>query len=239
MNRRLRWSTIYRLYEGIEPLLNYSVAKEDKPRGQRVVVLAPHIDDETIGCGGVMAKHVALGDRVAVLTFADCTPERIAEGQAAGKILGVQRQDFLPYPSKTLMDQADLPDRLAAFLAEERPDVVYTPGLFDRHVDHLSVNLLLARHSRASRAGYMVYSYEVWNTLTPNVAINISAHAEQKRKALACFTSQNAANNWLEASLALSRYRGITTGAGEYAEAFLRMSALRHVELLEHAFKRI
>ncbi|MGK0674340.1 MAG: PIG-L family deacetylase [Halothiobacillaceae bacterium] len=165
MNRRLRWSAVYRLYEGIEPLLNYSVAKEDKPRGQRVVVLAPHIDDETIGCGGVMAKHAALGDRVAVLTFADCTPERIAEGRAAGRILGVQRQDFLPYPAKTLMDQADLPRQLADFLAAEAPDVVYTPGLFDRHVDHLSVNLLLARHSRTSRADYMVYSYEVWNTL--------------------------------------------------------------------------
>ncbi len=239
MNRRLRWSHVYRLYEGIEPLLNYSVAKEDKPRGQRVVVLAPHIDDETIGCGGVMAKHVAAGDRVAVLTFADCTAERIAEGQAAGRILGVQRQDFLPYPSKSLLDQTRLGQQLADFLAAEAPDVVYTPGLFDRHVDHLSVNLLLARHSRASRAGYMVYAYEVWNPITPNVAIDISAHAEQKRQALACFASQNGANDWLEAGMALSRYRGITTGAGAYAEAFLRMSAARHVQVMEHAFKRL
>ncbi|MDD2893671.1 MAG: PIG-L family deacetylase [Halothiobacillaceae bacterium] len=243
MNRRLRWKNVYRMmfgiYEKIEPIINYSVAKEPLPRAQRVVVLAPHIDDETIGCGGVIAKHVAEGDRVAVLTFADCTPARIAEGEAAGRILGVQRQAFLPYPSKSLLDQADLPARLAAFLDEEKPDLVYTPGLFDRHVDHLSVNLLLARHSSAHRPGYMVYAYEVWNTLTPNVAIDISRHRQQKADALACFTSQNAANNWVDAGMSLSRYRGITTGAGEYAEAFLRMSAARHIELMQHAFTHL
>ncbi|MGD9889597.1 MAG: PIG-L deacetylase family protein [Halothiobacillaceae bacterium] len=242
MNRRLRWKNVYRLmfgiYEKIEPIINYSAAKEPLPRANRVVVLAPHIDDETIGCGGVIAKHVADGDHVAVLTFADCTPERIKEGEAAGRILGVQRQVYLPYPSKSLLDQTELPARLADFIIEEKPDVIYTPGLFDRHVDHLSVNLLLARHSRNHRANYMVYAYEVWNTLTPNVAIDISAHSLQKSDALACFTSQNAANNWVDAGMSLSRYRGITTGAGKYAEAFLRMSAARHIELVQYAFKQ-
>jgi len=239
MNRHLRWVNIYRIYEHIESFLNYSVVKEIKPVGKRVVVLAPHIDDESIGCGGVIAKHVALGDRVAILTFADCTPVRIKEGESAGLVLGVQRQDFLPYSSKTLMDQPHLPEQLAHFIEEEKPDIVYTPGIFDRHVDHLSVNLLLARHTKTRKSQFMVYAYEVWNTLTPNVAIDISEYKQKKSDALSCFVSQNSSNNWVDAGMSLSRYRGITTGAGEYAEAFLRMTAARHAAMMAYAFKGI
>lgn len=239
MNRRLRWSTVFRLYEKIQPWVNVSATKEDLPPGERIVVLAPHIDDETIGCGGVIAKHAAQGQRVAILTFADCTPERIEEGRAAGRLLGVARQDFLAHTSKTLLDGPEPAASLARFLDEERPDLVYVPGLFDRHVDHLSVNLLLARHSRQTGASWMVYASEIWNTLTPNVAVDITLFKTLKADALACFSSQNAANNWVDAALSLNRYRGITTGAGDYAEAFYRMTAQGHAQLYEHALGRL
>lgn len=232
MKRRLKWAHIYRLYERLEPLLKYSVPKEDKPHGKRAVILSPHIDDETIGCGGVMMKHVAAGDRVAILTFADCTPERIAEGRAAGKIMGVQRQDFLPFTSKTLLDDSKAGDEMAKFLESENPDVIYVPSLFDRHADHLAVNILLAHYTRRTGHGAMIYGYEVWSTLTPNVAINITNEQPRKAEALACFASQNRKNNWHDAALSLNRYRGITTGAGQYAEAFLRMTPERYQELI-------
>lgn len=239
MSRYLKWAHVYRFYEGVEPLLNYSVPKEERPRGQRIVVLAPHIDDESIGCGGVMQKHAAAGGRLAILTFADCSPERIAEGRAAGCILGVQRQEFLPYAAKTLLDEPELPNRLAAFLAEEKPDLVYVPSPLDRHADHLAVNILLARHTRKHGGAFMVYGYEVWSTLTPNVAVDISAQKEGKAAALACFASQNRSNDWHDAALSLNRYRGITTGAGHYAETFYRQTASAHAAGLEKMLGRL
>jgi len=232
MGRHLKWAQVYRFYERVEPLLNHSIPKEDLPRGGRVAVLAPHIDDETIGCGGVMMKHVAAGARVAILTLADCTAERVAEGRAAGAILGVQRQEFLPFESKTLAGNAAVSARLAAWLAEEAPDLIYLPALLDRHSDHVALNHLLAAWTGQSGWQGMIYGYEVWSTLTPNVAVDISAARDRKAAALECFTSQNRSNNWAEASLALNRYRGVTTGAGAYAEAFLRMTPARHRELV-------
>jgi len=237
MARHLKWAQVYRFYERVEPLLNHSIPKEELPRGPRVAVLAPHIDDETIGCGGVMMKHVGAGDRVAILTVADCTPERIAEGQAAGAILGVQRQEFLPFQSKSLERNADLAGRLAGWLAEESPDLIYLPALLDRHSDHVALNHLVADWTARSGWKGMIYGYEVWSTLTPNVAVDISKQRERKSAALGCFTSQNRSNNWAEASLALNRYRGVTTGAGDYAEAFHRMTPFRHRELIAQLWR--
>lgn len=237
MARHLKWAQVYRFYERVEPLLNHSIPKEDSPRGPRVAVLAPHIDDETIGCGGVMMRHVAAGDRVAILTLADCTPERIAEGRAAGAILGVQHQEFLPFESKALLGNAALASRLAAWLAEEAPDRIYLPALLDRHSDHVALNHLLAGWTERSGWQGMIYGYEVWSTLTPNVAVDISRERDRKAAALECFTSQNRSNNWAEASLALNRFRGVTTGAGAHAEAFHRMTAARHRELISRMWR--
>lgn len=232
MGRHLKWAQVYRFYERVEPLLKHSIPKEEKPRGPRILVLAPHIDDETIGCGGVMMKHVAAGDRVAIVTVADCTPERIAEGRAAGAILGVQRQEFLPFASKTLLDDPAVAARLRDCFREESPDLVYVPALLDRHSDHVALNQLVARLSKEEGWNGMLYGYEVWSTCTPNVAVDITAQRDRKAAALACFASQNRSNNWADASLSLNRYRGITTGAGDFAEAFHRMTAARHRELV-------
>ena len=232
MRRQLLWRHVYRLYEAFEPLLKHSIPKEDQPTGPRVVILAPHIDDETIGCGGVAMKHAANGDRVAILTFADCTRERIAEGRAAGQILGAHRQEFLPFLSRGLLNQSEPAEQLAKFLGEEKPDLIYVPSLFDRHTDHVAVNILLARFTRQHGLGAMIYGYEVWSTTTPNVAVDITAQQPRKAQGLACFVSQNRSNNWPEAALALNRYRGITTGAGAYAEAFLRLTSARHAALV-------
>ena len=232
MRARLKWANLYRFYELVEPVLKYSVPKEAKPRGPRVVVLAPHIDDETIGCGGVMMKHVAGGDSVAILTFVDCTPERIAEGRAAGAIMGIQRHEFLPFESRDMAGNPAVAERLGQFLRQEQPDLIYVPSLLDRQRDHVSLNVTLARQTRALGLVCLIYGYETWSTLTPNVAVDITAEQPRKSAALACFASQNTVNNWHDAALALNRYRGVTTGAGQYAEVFHRLTAQGHRERL-------
>ena len=55
----------------------------------------------------------------------------------------------------------------------------------------------------------------------------------RKSQALACFASQNRKNDWHDSAMGLNRFRGITTGAGRYAEAFLRMTSERHQSLVE------
>src|SRR5579862_1543499 len=116
---------------------------------KRVLVIAPHPDDESIGCGGALWQHTSGGDCVIVvfltsgeLGLKHLPPEqawRIREGEAeaAGKVLGVQRIEFLRYPDWYVCDRiAELSQTLIPILKRETPDVIYLPHAREWHPDH-------------------------------------------------------------------------------------------------------
>ena len=81
-----------------------------------ILVIAPHPDDETIGCAGTLCRHVAAGDRVAVvfLTSGELGLKHLparkawkireAEARAAARLLGIARLDFFRLPDWTVGD---------------------------------------------------------------------------------------------------------------------------------------
>lgn len=196
----------------------------EAPERGRVLALSPHIDDEAIGAGGSLIKHVRSGDRVKVVYFADCTEERMKEAEGAAEIIGLRGLEFLGYESKKLLVQKDLPGRLSSVIKDFEPDIVYLPSLFDRHNDHLAVNHLLADLYKRFGYSFTVCGYEVWTALVPNLIIDITDAVTEKKDVLSQFKSQLASNDWIEAATSLNRYRGITSGAGTYAEGFMRFS---------------
>jgi LmbE family N-acetylglucosaminyl deacetylase len=230
-SKRIRWSHLRRLYEGLEPHLKALPLKLEQPDSGHVLVLAPHIDDDIIGAGGVLRKHTQKGDEVTAVYLSDCTPERIQEGKEAAGIIGYGRIEFFEYPSKTLLDHREIPERLSALIAETNPDFVYLPSLFDRHNDHLAVNHHLANLFGRYQYTFTVYAYEVWTTLVPNVVVDISDTIDKKKEALACYRSQLSSHDWLEAAVCLNRYRAVASGVGEYAEGFMRYSMKEYVTL--------
>ncbi len=235
---RIKWSHIRRLYEVLEPSLKASPLKLENPEGGRVLVLAPHIDDDVIGCGGTLAKHSEAGDEVFALYFADCTKERIAEAREAARAIGIGRLEFLDYPSKSkaLLKQKDAARRLKDILDEYRPRTVYLPSMFDRHNDHLALNHILAGLYGEHRYGFTVCAYEVWTPLVPNLVLDISSTFPKKARALAEYKSQLASNDWVEAAASLNRYRAIVSGAGQYAEGFMRHSMGKYFELWQSVY---
>ncbi|HYA31713.1 MAG TPA: PIG-L deacetylase family protein [Thermodesulfovibrionales bacterium] len=236
--KRIRWSHVRRLYEMVEPSLKAAPLKLSSPNRGKVLVIAPHIDDDVIGAGGSIRKHVTSGDPVTVLYLSDCTEERRREAQESAEVIGVEDLRFFEYSSKTLLEQRDLSERIDDIIKEVRPDIVYVPSLFDRHNDHLAVNHLLM--ALAGEKGYhmTVCGYEVWTTLVPNLIVDISDTVEKKREALACYRSQLSSNNWLEAAISLNRYRGVSSGAGMYAEGFMRYSMREYSALWKRVYAR-
>jgi LmbE family N-acetylglucosaminyl deacetylase len=235
---RIRWVHVQRLYEAIAPYMKASPVKLDRPESGRVLVLSPHIDDDVIGAGGSLRKHAQNGDEVRALYFADCTDERIREAEEAASIIGIGRLEFFEYKSKTLLGRRVIQDRLAGILEEYRPEIVYVPSLFDRHNDHLAVNHFLAGSCGERRRGFSVCAYEVWSTLVPNLIVDISSSVDEKREALSQYRSQLSAHDWRDAALSLNRYRGVTSGAGEYAEAFMRYSAPEYFRIWTSVYDR-
>lgn len=111
----------------------------------RVLVVAAHPDDETLGVGGTMARHAGRGDEVFVLIATDGVtarheqkePQRAAARRAC-KVLGVRNVEFLDLPDQRL-DKGplvDVIDPLTEAIKKVRPRVVYTHHWGDVNQDH-------------------------------------------------------------------------------------------------------
>ena len=118
--------------------------------GTRVLVIAPHMDDEVLGCGGTIARHVDRGDEVTVCFMAnraydhEYRDEWIAREEAAAErareVLGYQRAIYLRLPDEQLdRSQIALITPLESVIADVRPEVVYQNHRGDNHQDHRAV----------------------------------------------------------------------------------------------------
>ena len=187
---------------------------------RRVLVVAPHADDETIGVGGTMARHAAEGDEVhvAVVTGHGDGPHPLwpqsvwdtvrGEAARAMDMLGVTQLHFEEIPAALVADQPvwKLNKMIGAHRARSsQPEILYVPFPFDLHKDHREIFHALSVAWRTSsptgRKIKQVYCYEVqsethWNApyleagFMPNTWVDISAHLETKLRALACYESQ-------------------------------------------------
>ncbi len=125
---------------------------------KNVLVIAAHPDDEVLGCGGTIAKHVDTGDRVDVLIMAegltsrDVARDRDAAGNAltdlarsaheANRILGVTSLELLDFPDNRLdaVDLLDIVKTIEAAIARLQPSVVYTHHAGDVNIDHRRIH---------------------------------------------------------------------------------------------------
>src|SRR5215475_6287172 len=114
----------------------------ETPEPCKVAVLAPHPDDETIGCGGVLRQHVLRGDDVTVIFVTDgarstqevedLVERREAESRrAVGELLGVKRLDFWRYPDRHMSATSNASIRLIQTLKELEIDILYVPSAWD------------------------------------------------------------------------------------------------------------
>ncbi|MGQ9910673.1 MAG: PIG-L deacetylase family protein [Candidatus Flexifilum sp.] len=219
---------------------------------QTILVFSPHFDDESIGCGGSIARHTAAGDRVVVVfvTRGDTgnlmpgfdldasANERVrkAEAAAALAILGVHEAEYLDQPDGFLRWEAKTVQLFIRLIRQYRPHLVYAPHGAERHTDHRAVYEMV--HDALPRASWSIFPdlgrepwyvpearyYEVWTPIQqPNLLIDITPYAETKRAAIDQYASQLAAVPYHEAMLGLNRYRGAMTATGvQFAEAFVQ-----------------
>jgi LmbE family N-acetylglucosaminyl deacetylase len=220
-----------------------------QPGGGSVLVLAPHMDDETAGCGGALALHHQAGAaiRVAYLTDGgkgsrclhagelrgearraiegELVRARKMEAEAAAHILGVGQVSFLDFPDGALEASRESVGRVRELLGACRPDVVYLPFPVDRHRDHIETGRIFSAASAGLAPVCRVFAYEVWSPLYPNCMVDISPVVERKRAALRQYATQLPDNDYLHSVLGLNAYRSMVhLGSRGYAEAFYSSS---------------
>jgi len=161
---------------------------------QRVLVLAPHPDDESIGCGGTIILHAAAGAQVRILTVTngesvegagdDIAARRQDEARRAAQVLGVPEPVFLGLPDGRVSDYGpELAQRLAQEVAEFGPEVVYAPYPLDVHPDHTATAGAVLRVLE-DLGGFRASFYEIYQPIRFSMVVDISEVVAQKRRAI-------------------------------------------------------
>lgn len=200
------------------------------PAATRVLVLAPHPDDEVFGCGGAVAMHTQQGVWVQplVLTSGEAGGDaatREHECREAAAILGTQAPEFWRLPDRGLLCDDATVARLSTRLREGDFALLYAPSPWEIHPDHRQAAALARRAAlQAGRPIQLAY-YEVGNPLRPNQLLDITAVAPTKLRAMLCFRSQLSRQDYTRQIVALNRFRTYTLASSvESAEAYYVLS---------------
>lgn len=211
-----------------------------------VLVVAPHPDDEVLGVGGAILKHLESADAVHVVICTRGTEARFgaeqvervqAEARKVHAFLGLTGSHYLDLPAAELdqVPAADINNALGEVFDSVKPDVVYIPHPGDLHHDHQIIFQAAMVCSRPTGEHFpkRILAYETvsetdWNAapitpaFVPNVFIDITNVIDRKLEACALYESQIQPpphQRSIEALRALSTTRGHAVGFA-HVEAF-------------------
>ena len=216
------------------------------PGFQRVLVLCPHPDDESLGCAGTIALLADSGAKVTLVTVTngeatrgasvapvEAARRRRSESARAASILGALPR-YLGLPDGQLADRRDeLRAALRSLVLEVGPEAVLAPWLLDGHPDHRAVaeSLATALGEVENADELQVWGYETWTPLPPNRIVDITPVIERRRAALRVHETAALAFD-LSAAEGLARWRTMQSLSGRgWAEAFLALPRSRYREL--------
>jgi LmbE family N-acetylglucosaminyl deacetylase len=219
------------------------------------MAIVAHADDEVLGCGGTLRRHVLDGDDVWTVILADGETSRSASTDAsvvsreiaarnAAAILGVQHVLLHRLPDNRLdaCPRLDIVKLVEGCIAEIRPDTIYSHHAGDLNVDHRRVSEAVVTACRPQK-GHSVETLLFFETVSstewqmpnvgpafqPNWFVDISDHLDVKLRALRPYADEM--RPWphprsIEGVTHLARWRGATIGC-DAAEAFILGRQLR------------
>lgn len=210
-------------------------------KAERVLIIAPHPDDEVIGCGGVILNYLEQGSDVTVVIvtngefgcFGEKTVDRNAECVSAWNRYDTLDIRFFGQKDSQIVDS--VMQQYREILVEKNPDVIYVPWILDRHMDHVLVNYYLKRVFDDLRMdGYVLAFYEVLYPLYANKIVNISKFLD-KKEVLLKYQSQIQYLNLEEIITYQSQLRAaqIRLKRVRYAEAFCVCDVASYKALVE------
>ena len=213
-----------------------------------VLIVAAHADDEALGCGGTIARHVAEGDCVHVVFLADGVSSRqgadstklerrLVASEQARQILGILTTTFLGLPDNRLDSLAliDIVQPLEIVISKINPVVIYTHHYGDLNVDHRIAHQAVMTACRPSPESKVkeIYTFEVmssteWSSVgilpfLPTLFVDISEYLNIKLKSLDAYEMemrQPPHSRSIAHTTVLARHHGYCVGMVA-AEAFM------------------
>lgn len=193
----------------------------------KILIVSPHPDDETIGCGGLLAKY---GPQCDILILTDGRLGNIEKYKDTDKLIALRKQElnnamkiakvnnifFLDIEDSTLSMNKD---KVKSFNIVDY-DYIFVPNRYETHSDHKPVLKIITSMKSSQRSKAQIYEYEVWTPLhNPTWNLNISDVVDIKKQMLKEYKSQISEKDYVKASIGLNAYRGLACDY-KYAEAY-------------------
>ena len=198
------------------------------------LVIAPHPDDESIGCGGSIIKHINSSSRVKVIFLTngdkgdfegrfgnDYLQIRRQSALNAMETLGVRDFEFWEYGDRQVYSfLGEIEERLLNTVNKHKPSIIYAPSSYEAHPDHRASFEIASK--TAQRTGTALLLYEVLIALHPNILADITKEIKQKIKAIQKYYTELYYNNYTAKIIGLNRFRTFTLPSYvKYAEGFI------------------
>jgi LmbE family N-acetylglucosaminyl deacetylase len=232
----------------IDNILNSFRLNKNRPslvnkfEAKKIIVIAPHPDDEVIGPGGTLIKEVSSGAEVTIIyVTGNNNSERKREAISAANFLKVSAV-FL---NMTEGDISIDPETLSVFaneLNKIEADKIYIPLLCDDHDDHKRVNqLLLASYEKEyiEKKNIEIWCYQIYTVLPANYIVDITDVIEKKKQAIKLYKSQENNRDWAHWAAGLNAFntRFLSGSPNKrYAETFFLLSLSDYMDICRNYF---
>ena len=162
------------------------------PENKKILVIAPHPDDETLGCGGLLIQSAFKNCKIHILSLSSGLEseqkEREAELELSAYDIGIQEITFLRLTDGNICDEIQNENYLAKICDKFSPDIILTPFLFDHHLDHVCANKLFLES--INDLDIEIWCYQVYNNIVSNAYCDITEVIDKKTKIINNYDSQ-------------------------------------------------
>lgn len=218
------------------------------PFSNSMLVVAPHQDDESIGCGGAILAQKESGKNINIIFVSDGGDEyhelgystrmelvlkREEEAKKVASFIGIDPPRFLRCQN-IKANQRIISSALYEEIESTKANSIFTPFFVDGYDDHPLVTVALANALRKINREVTVYCYEVWSLCIGNVLLNIDDFIEKKEKMISLYESQCKATDYVNSSIGLNKYRAMRLGREcKHAECFFEVPKNEFIEIID------
>tara|TARA_B100001964_G_scaffold207714_1_gene239808 strand:+ start:1587 stop:2444 length:858 start_codon:yes stop_codon:yes gene_type:complete len=222
---------------------NLSPQLLDRPIGRRILILAPHPDDDVFGLGGTLLKLSNIETEIKTLYFTNATENTFV-------IKKIQREAeevccnlnstplFLNYPTRNIPVTEETLKKIKEEVIAFGPEIVALPFLLDDHDDHRRVNEVLFQSLKNVNISSEIWAYQIYSTLLPNVVVDITEQIDKKEQLMRIFQSVSGNRNWAHyiRGMNAANCRYIPGKSKVYGEAFFVVPLSEYLDLCEIYF---
>jgi bacillithiol biosynthesis deacetylase BshB1 len=178
-----------------------------------ILAFGAHPDDVELGCGGTLAKEIALGNKVGIVDLTrgelgtrGSVAIRNQEAATAAKILGVSTRENLDMRDGFFINNETHQLKIIEMIRKYQPEIVICNAIDDRHIDHAKGSKLVSdacflsglmrietEHQNTKQEAWrpkLVYHYIQWKNITPDFVVDITGYNEKRIEAILAYSSQ-------------------------------------------------